>query len=306
MPSNFEISSMNPKMAFLNTAFQLGKSFLGNKLNLHNAKETAKYQNIMNLRNWHLQNAYNSPQMLMKRLSHAGLNPNLAYQNISPAGQVQPSPVANPTVDFADVNPLSDYVSLQHSANEVTQTNSSVAETDNRINNIIAEREILKLEKQLKDVDLKWYDREKYQSFVNSQQQGLVLHNHALNLEASTGLTRRQIDSFYLSLQNTLDNDKVKRQLGRANIASINKTMSLLDRQISNAKTQGELMNLEYLRGVVAYRIERDLGRQKFSKELQEIQQRIENLRFGTYGYSGKEAVGVFRLLKDVFNNVKF
>lgn len=42
-------------------------------------KRTAKYQNRVNIENWHMQNEYNSPTSQMARLKEAGLNPNLVY-----------------------------------------------------------------------------------------------------------------------------------------------------------------------------------------------------------------------------------
>ena len=43
----------------------------------------AKYQYDMNLEQWNRENAYNTPSEQMQRLKAAGLNPNLAYDNLS-------------------------------------------------------------------------------------------------------------------------------------------------------------------------------------------------------------------------------
>lgn len=55
----------------------------------------AKLQNQFNIDMWNRTNEYNSPQAQMRRLSEAGLNPNLIYGNVntgntSPAQQVAP------------------------------------------------------------------------------------------------------------------------------------------------------------------------------------------------------------------------
>lgn len=42
-------------------------------------RELAEYQYQKNLENWHMQNAYNTPEAQMKRFKDAGLNPNLIY-----------------------------------------------------------------------------------------------------------------------------------------------------------------------------------------------------------------------------------
>lgn len=46
-------------------------------------KQMADLENQRQLEYWHMQNDYNSPAAQMQRLKDAGLNPNLAYQNVS-------------------------------------------------------------------------------------------------------------------------------------------------------------------------------------------------------------------------------
>lgn len=65
--------------SLINGAFQLGGAALQHKYN----KELADMQNQYNIDMWNMQNEYNSPTSQMARLSEAGLNPNLAYQNVT-------------------------------------------------------------------------------------------------------------------------------------------------------------------------------------------------------------------------------
>lgn len=60
-------------------AFNLGGMALQHKYN----KEMAALQNQYNIDMWNMQNEYNSPTAQMSRLRDAGLNPNLAYGNVS-------------------------------------------------------------------------------------------------------------------------------------------------------------------------------------------------------------------------------
>lgn len=46
-------------------------------------KQMAELENQKQLEYWNMQNEYNSPAAQMQRLKEAGLNPNLAYQNVS-------------------------------------------------------------------------------------------------------------------------------------------------------------------------------------------------------------------------------
>lgn len=71
--SGFAQSLINRKNDALNQARQ-------QKYNL----ELADYNNQMNIRNWNMQNEYNSPAQQMQRFRDANLNPNLMYGQGSP------------------------------------------------------------------------------------------------------------------------------------------------------------------------------------------------------------------------------
>lgn len=68
--------------AVTDSLLSFGANAINNNLNLKNQKKLMDYQNDINLRNWQLQNEYNSPSNQMKLLREAGLNPNLAYGNL--------------------------------------------------------------------------------------------------------------------------------------------------------------------------------------------------------------------------------
>ena len=57
-------------------------------------KRLAKYQNELNVQNWEMQNAYNSPKAQMARLKEAGLNPNLVYGSSANTGNASTAPDA--------------------------------------------------------------------------------------------------------------------------------------------------------------------------------------------------------------------
>lgn len=71
--------------SLINGAFSLGGMALQQKYN----KEMAAQQNQYNIDMWNMQNEYNSPTAQMARLEKAGLNPNLAYGNVSTGNSSQ-------------------------------------------------------------------------------------------------------------------------------------------------------------------------------------------------------------------------
>jgi len=90
-----------PNPLILGAAVSAGSNFLGSAINsisqIHQNKRAEKFSREMynlqdqtNLRNWNMQNEYNSPQAQMQRFQDAGLNPNLIYGqgNSGPAGNV--------------------------------------------------------------------------------------------------------------------------------------------------------------------------------------------------------------------------
>ena len=68
----------------LGTGINAGATAIRNRKQLGYQKELAAYTNEMNLENWKLQNAYNSPKAQMERYREAGLNPNLIYGQGTP------------------------------------------------------------------------------------------------------------------------------------------------------------------------------------------------------------------------------
>lgn len=128
-----------------------GNAF-NNKMSLNNQKKLMDYQNDINLRNWQLQNEYNSPSNQMKLLREAGLNPNLAYGNLGSSvgasvgsvshGSVnsnfQPSKLANYQLAAAQIENMQSQNENLKSQNKLirAQADKTNAET-NRINRLV-------------------------------------------------------------------------------------------------------------------------------------------------------------------------
>lgn len=138
--------------AAADSLLSFGANALNNKLSMKNQKKLMDYQNDINLRNWQLQNEYNSPSNQMKLLREAGLNPNLAYGNLgnSAAASVgsvshgsvnsnfQTSKLANYQLAAAQIDNMKSQNENLHSQNKLinAQADKVNAET-NRINKLL-------------------------------------------------------------------------------------------------------------------------------------------------------------------------
>jgi len=245
--------------AGINAGAQLAGSVVKNRRSYKFTKKLMDKQQEINLANWNLQNRYNSPSAQMHRLKMAGLNPNLIYQNggsFAGAGEIA-SPSSN-QFDYQD--PVSNAASGAMSGFLGAANYDSVrAATENTR----AAKDLTEVTKALGEKDLNWKDRMLYQQFVGLQMKNLVDHATAQNLEANTGLTRRQIDSFYLNLQNTLDDSRSQRLLNSDTRKQINSLIDQINHQISKTDNESALLRLEYARGMVAYTLEKAISNYK-------------------------------------------
>ena len=86
-------ANSNPIGAGVGLAFNSIGSFFQNRSNKHRQQEAfaqqekmQALQNSYNTRMWHMSNEYNSPANQMRLMKDAGLNPNLAYGQMSDIG----------------------------------------------------------------------------------------------------------------------------------------------------------------------------------------------------------------------------
>lgn len=228
-----------------------GTQYLANRVNQRNMRDTARYQDMINVKNWKAQNSYNSPHSMMLRLKAAGLNPNLIYQSggIEAASNIASPEVSNPNMSVSPYSPVSDYVDLTQSENQTRNISQQILQSK-------ATEELLKNQKSLSDIDLKWSDRMKYQSLVNEQMQQALISANIGKLETETGLNKRAIDTYYLRLENTLSNDRVQRELGRQNIEHVKKQIEAINRSLKLTDSQIAINYLTYARGLIAKGVE--------------------------------------------------
>lgn len=104
-------------------------SFLDGANDYYWNRKNMDYQNNLLLKNWYLQNAYNSPAEQMKRFREAGLNPNLIYGQTNMAGSIG-TPSAGGSASPISTNILArEQVRNLHAQNDnIVQQNENLKE----------------------------------------------------------------------------------------------------------------------------------------------------------------------------------
>lgn len=245
--------------AGINAGANAAGSVVKNRRSFKFTKKLMDKQQKINLQNWNLQNSFNSPSSQMARLRAAGLNPNLIYANggsFAGAGEIG-SPSVN-QFDYQD--PISSTAQGALSGmSAFANFNSVQAATENTK----AAKELTDISKALGEKDLNWRDRMLYQQYVGLTMKNLVDQATAANLEANTGLTRREIDAFYMRLDNDLSNSLSQRLLNEDTRKQIRSLVDEINSRISKTDNESSLLRLEYARGMIAYTLEKAISEYK-------------------------------------------
>lgn len=140
-----------------NAAVQLGSSMKSLRKN----KKFAEYQHELNMKAWREQAAYNTPEMQMRRLRAAGLNPNLAYGNgtIANTQDTPPPQYQAPTANFTPGNfdlqrPIELGLQALFQKSQIRQIEQSVATGKAQESLLAAETAVKLIEESQKMFDL--------------------------------------------------------------------------------------------------------------------------------------------------------
>lgn len=220
----------------ISAAAQLGSSVVKNRKSFKYSKKLAEFQNDINLRNWNLQNAYNSPQSQMARLKQAGLNPNLVYQNggaSTAAGDIN-APSAG---QFELENPYTASMSqFQNMLQALTQKDAVAAEIDRKI----AETEGIKSDNIFKGEHAKYVSDETKYWLKSMQVNNEMLEQQKHLLTAQTGLTTAQTQEAVLRwnlVPAELNKLRSETRLNEKNMQHLDKLMVQIDKN-NNLLTQ--------------------------------------------------------------------
>ena len=230
---------------------------INNKMSMKNQKKLMDYQNDINLRNWQLQNEYNSPSNQMKLLREAGLNPNLAYGNLGSSvgasvgsvshGSVnsnfQPSKLANYQLAAAQIENMQSQNENLKSQNKLirAQADKTNAET-NRINRLVDyeversdyENTLLSLGVSKGNIDMAFY-RSNQELFNTLRKQQVLLNedSHSQNI-LNQLMTRNKISEIQANIsllmartilayaQKNLTNQQIEESKSRVNLNDAN------------------------------------------------------------------------------------
>ena len=230
---------------------------INNKMSMKNQKKLMDYQNDINLRNWQLQNEYNSPSNQMKLLREAGLNPNLAYGNLGSSvgasvgsvshGSVnsnfQPSKLANYQLAAAQIENMQSQNENLKSQNKLirAQADKTNAET-NRINRLVDyeversdyENVLLSLGVSKGNIDMAFY-RSNQELFNTLRKQQVLLNedSHSQNI-LNQLMTRNKISEIQANIsllmsrtilayaQKNLTNQQIEESKSRVNLNDAN------------------------------------------------------------------------------------
>lgn len=224
---------------------------VGNMASQHFAnKQSQKYNTWMykmqeqdRLKNWNLQNAYNTPAAQMQRLKEAGLNPNLVYGGGNAATTAQPIQGANagswkPEAPRFEGNPMASYydTKLQQIQLDNLTKQGQLLEQD-KINketqNLVG----------LQNIARSKYDMQRLQQLtpyqISAMETSIKKGTESINQMVMTG--ERQNKLAGASLAETAANIALKK----AQTNNLNISAGEIRERINNLKKDGVIKNFE-------------------------------------------------------------
>lgn len=247
-------------LMFFGTAMNAKGQADTNKANLEAVRETnkaqrelAEYQWEQNLQQWNRENLYNSPEMQMRRLAEAGLNPYLVYQNgnaIMPAGDSPNYDAPNLQAYHQEASPFNAI------GNGVIQGGATAIDT------------YLRREMQDAQLNKMWYDNE----FTIARTKTETVNEQIAILEKALklGLIKKQdIENTYLPdllmgniLQTAADTAKTNEE-----VENLKTTRSFIEAQTAAEQAKTELTEQQQLL------LQKEM--EKYDAEIRQIQQLI-------------------------------
>jgi len=233
-----------------------------NRQNIAFQREMYGQQQKDYLRNWSLQNSYNSPQEQMRRFQQAGLNPNLIYGQGNPGNS---GPVPTPDVQAPELrspewgNALSGGLGM---ISAMYDLDIKAAQADNlQAQNTVIEQDALLRAAQLKQTEAQT-ERSVFDLGLDTELRGVSadarkeqLRQLKVNTDVSIDRNTREIAQSAVSVNEAIDRMKtaadhrLSMRLARAKtvqeIESIKQERDRVRENISLLKQQGVLNDLD-------------------------------------------------------------
>jgi len=198
---------------------QVGGNLLSTMFNRAFAKKDYKRQRKDALADWHMQNAYNSPQQQMQRLKEAGLNPNLVYGTGAVANNAQAPRASTIAPSRADLNIDPQSEVLKYANVQQTRLQSDNLQKQGELldkEKMLKEAQILSLNKRtdrtIFDLDKDRYLRENGALDYQLDTMGARLHNIEMNTRFKIDENQRQ------ELMNAKNLEYVTNRIGQIKI----------------------------------------------------------------------------------------
>lgn len=197
-----------------------------------------------NLADWHMQNAYNSPEEQMKRLKAAGLNPHLVYGN----GATATTSAAVKSSDLKETNinvPQFDAGSMLGAYNQIKMTNAQVDNLESVMETQKDQRALLKAQElntlmSTKTAGLDYQTKSELQKY---QLEAAKIGNQKMEAELSNTLIKNHIDSFTANFLQRTQNERIEQVT--ADLLRTNLGMKLTEQQLEIIKKDNTLKQIE-------------------------------------------------------------
>ena len=204
-------------------------------------KELAKYTNQMNIENWKMQNAYNTPAAQMQRYKDAKLNPNLIYGQGNPGNASGIHDYSQPQTDVSLPTPkiagpmLETYQNIRQQNADIDNTKQA---TQNAVTNQAKDLLLLEYEKRFGAERRLWENANLAQSFKLGNQKWNIGEEDLRQQIMKTNQTALLLPYQNIALQ-------TEYQLKARAMEKYNLDISLLNQQREEIKARIELMNVE-------------------------------------------------------------
>lgn len=133
----------------IGSAFNAAENRANNYRNTAQELKNYRMQRTDSLKDWNMQNEYNSPQQQMARLKAAGLNPNLVYGN---GATTEGASFKSPDLKTSPHQP-SDYSGIGQAATAGIEAYNDTRVKDAQINQINEQINVMKKDQSLKEID---------------------------------------------------------------------------------------------------------------------------------------------------------
>lgn len=203
-----------------------------------------KKQRADSLSDWHMQNAYNSPEEQMKRLKAAGLNPHLVYGNGADAQMG--APMRSTDLKETAINlPQFDAGSVLGTYNQMKMTDAQVNNLESLMETQKDQRALLKAQElnTLMSTKTAGLDYETKSELQKYQLEAAKIGNQRMEAELTNTLIKNHMDSFTANFMQRTQEERI--QTVTADLIQKNLGIKLSKEQLQTIEQDQTLKDIE-------------------------------------------------------------